>query len=93
MKAYLKSPVLEVLLGQIILYILIWLWDNYIATYLTLVLTGIFIAILIISLISEWLSETTPVPRRYFHFLVISIIAPILSAVVALFVIGIPWGV
>jgi len=93
MKAYLKSPILEVFLAQIIIYILIWLGDNYMATYVTLVLTGIFSAILVISLIAEWLSETTPVPRRYFHLLIISIIAPTISALVALFIIGVEFGI
>ncbi len=93
MKDYFKSPILEIFLVQIIIYLALWLSDNFLATYVTLVLTGVFAAILLISLIAEWLSETKPVPPKYFHLLIVTIIAPILSALVALFIIGIEFGI
>ncbi len=93
MKAYFKSPVIEIFLAQIIIYLILWLSDNYLATLVSVLFTFIFMAILIISLISEWLSETTPVPRKYFEILIVTILAPIVSAIIAVTVIGINFGI
>jgi hypothetical protein len=94
MKDILKSPVLEIFLGEVIVYILLWLWNSYIATMLTIAFTLIFSAIWIISKLAEFFSETTPVPNSYFHSVIASILAPIVSFLIAYFVIGVEmWAV
>ena len=89
MKDFLKSPVLEIFLGEVIIYILLWLWNSYIATMLTIAFVLIFTAIWIISKLAEFFSETTPVPNSYFHSVLVSILAPVISFLIANFVIGI----
>ena len=91
MKVYFKSPIVEIFLAQVIIYLILWLTDSYLAIYLTLVLGAIFSAVFVISLISEWLSETTPVPRKYFYIVSTCIIAPVLTTLLALYVIGIEY--
>ncbi len=69
----------ELFLMEIIFYTLLWLWNDYIATLLSLVFSSIAFAVLLISLVAEFL-EPTKVPRWYFIFMVISIITPLLAA-------------
>ena len=91
MNSIFKSPVLEVFLVEVILYLLLWLWNNYMATLLTIALILIFMAIWVISKSAEFFSETTPVPKIYFSFVTISIFAPILSSLIAVTLMGIPF--
>ena len=89
MKGFLKSPVLEIFLSEVIVYILLWLWNSYIATMLTIAFILIFSEIWVISKLAEFFSETTPVPNSYFHGVVVSILAPVVSFLIAFFIIGI----
>lgn len=56
-----------------------WLINDYVATLLTLILTAIVCAVLLIALISELL-ERSKVPRQYFWIMAISALTPILAA-------------
>jgi len=64
---------IELFLIQFIIYSVLWLWDEYIASLLTLVFTAITIFILAISLMAEFI-EPSKVPRWYFYSMVVSII-------------------
>ena len=66
----------ELFLIEAILYIGLWLWNEYIATIMTLSFCAIAFFILAISLISE-LIERSKVPRWYFSYMVISILTPL----------------
>jgi len=68
---------LEISLFQIILYLLLWISNDYLATLVTVILVPIFIGILLVSLVSEMI-ERSKVPKKYFLFLIVSIIIPIL---------------
>jgi len=76
-----KIRPIELFLIEFIIYSLLWLWDDYIASLMTVVMTSICFFILIISLITE-LIEKSKVPRWYYYFMVISVIAPIIVALV-----------
>jgi hypothetical protein len=89
MKQFLRSPVLEIFLGEVIVYLLLWLWNDYIATMVTITFILIFSAIWVISKFAEYFSETTPVPKSYFYSVLVSVIAPIVSYIIAYFIIGI----
>ena len=82
-----KIRPIELFLIQFIIYSVLWLWDEYLASLLTLVFTAIAIFILAISLMAE-LIEPSKVPRWYFYSMVVSIIAPILSAIVFVYLVG-----
>ncbi|MBL7818736.1 MAG: hypothetical protein JNL70_27300 [Saprospiraceae bacterium] len=66
----------ELFLIEAILYIALWLWNEYVATILTLSFSAIALFILVISLISE-LIERSKVPRWYFSYMLISILTPL----------------
>jgi hypothetical protein len=67
----------EIALIQAVLYLLLWMWNDYLATILSLSFAAISFFVLLISLISELL-ERTKVPRSYFWIMVISCIIPII---------------
>lgn len=66
----------ELFLIEAIVYIGLWLWNEYVATILTLSFSAIALFILAISLISE-LIERSKVPRWYFSYMFISILTPL----------------
>jgi hypothetical protein len=69
----------EFFLLQAIIYTALWLWDEYVATILTLSFSAIPAFILIISLISEAI-EKSKVPRWYFSYMLISVLTPLIIA-------------
>ncbi|MEM1323616.1 MAG: hypothetical protein AAGG75_25365 [Bacteroidota bacterium] len=72
---------IEIFLLQFIFYLLLWLWNDYLATLLSGILAVVCFSILIISLITEWI-EPSKVPRWYFWLMLASILAPVLAALV-----------
>jgi hypothetical protein len=82
-----KIRPIEVFLIEFILFSLLWLWDDYIASMLTIVFSFIFFFILVISLMVE-LVERSKVPRWYFIFMAVSIFAPIAATFVFIFFMG-----
>ena len=67
----------EVFLVEAIVYLLLWMWNDYVATILTLSFTAIALFILLVSLVAE-LIERSKVPRWYFGLMVISVITPLI---------------
>jgi len=82
-----KIRPIELFLIQFIIYSVLWLWNEYIASLLTLVFTAITIFILAISLMAEFI-EPSKVPRWYFSSMLVSIIAPILATIVFVYLVG-----
>lgn len=55
----------------------IWLWDEYVASYFTIIFPGISLAILLIAGIADWI-EPSRIPRWYYGLMVIAILIPLL---------------
>lgn len=83
-----KIRPVEIFLIQFIIYCILWLWDDYVASLLTLVFTAIFIFLFIISVLAE-LIEPSKVPRWYYYFMGISVLAPIMAALVFVLFMGV----
>jgi hypothetical protein len=84
-----KIGLFEIALLQVIFYLLFWIWNGFIALYVTICFSCICLLILLITLIAEWL-DPSKVPRRFFFgFISISIIIPLLVGVVAVYVFNI----
>ncbi len=82
------SPsLLEIFLLEMAVWLALWLMNNYLATLLTLIITAIVFAVLVIALIAE-LIDRSKVPRKYFWVMGVSVIAPILSALIYLLIFG-----
>lgn len=63
-------------LGQAIVYAGIWLWDEYVATYFTLIIPGIILIILLLSTISDFI-EPSRIPGWYYGLMLVSIVTPV----------------
>lgn len=75
-----KLKPVEFLLIQIIIYFSLWLWDEYVATMLSLVWGSICLLIVLTSLAVEWI-EKSKVPKAYYKYLWVSVLAPIIAVV------------
>lgn len=74
----------EIALIELIVFLLLWFWNGFLAFYLTIALTFICFFILIIALIAEWI-EASKVKRIYFYAMAISIVVPWISAAIVYF--------
>ena len=72
-----RLNITEIFLLQAIAYTLLWLWNDYVATLLSLAFSAISFFILSVSLISELL-DRSKVPRWYFYAMVISVVTPLI---------------
>lgn len=78
---------IEILLIEVAFYIILWLVNDYLATLLSLIFGSIFLLLLLISLIVEWI-ERSKVPRWYYTFMLMSTLAPIIAAIIYLSISG-----
>jgi hypothetical protein len=80
-----RLSLLEVYLLEVVVWLGLWLLNDYLATLLTLILGAIVSAVLLIALIAE-LIERSKVPRRYFYIMLLSIVAPVAAALLYLLI-------
>lgn len=83
----LRWSLLEIFLLEVVVWLGIWLFNDYLATLLTLIIGAIVLAVLLIALIAEAI-ERSKVPKKYFYIMVLSIAAPIVAAALYLFIFG-----
>lgn len=69
----------EILLLEVAIWLAVWLLNDYMAALLTLIVAAIVSAVLVIALLAEAI-ERSKVPRWYFWVMGLSILAPIISA-------------
>jgi len=82
-----RLSLLEIFLLEVVVWLGCWLLNDYLATLLTLIIGSIVSAVLIIALMAEWI-ERSKVPRKYFHVMLLSIAAPIVAALIYMFIFG-----
>lgn len=70
-----------ILLLQAVIYSGLWLWNEYVAVYLTLIFPGIIIVILIIAGLAD-LIEPSRIPGWYYWLMIVSIITPLVIGAV-----------
>lgn len=81
----------EIFLIEVLLYLVCWLLNDYLASMISLIFGSLFLVILLISLVVE-VVERSKVPRWYFYFMLASVIAPLLSAGIYLSIMqGVDW--
>lgn len=79
-----RFRLIEILLAEMVVYLLLWLWDDYLATLLSFLFGVIFLLILLVSVMVEWI-ERSKVPAWYYRFMIISILAPLFAALLYVF--------
>ena len=80
---------IEIFLLELVIYLALWVIDDYLASLLSAILVGIFLLTLLFSLVFE-LVERSKVPRLYYQFMIASVVAPLLAAAIYLLINGLP---
>lgn len=80
---------IEIFLLELVIYLALWVIDDYLASLLSAVLVGIFLLTLLFSLVFE-LVERSKVPRLYYQFMIASVVAPLIAAAIYLLINGLP---
>jgi len=83
----LHSKLLIVVLAESIVFTALWLWNEYVATYSTIILVGIMFVILLFSLVAD-LIEKSRIPKWYYYVLVISIVIPLVVGMFFVYIYG-----
>jgi len=78
---------LESFMLQLVVYILIWILNDYVASLLLLIVPVIGTAILLLSLIFE-LIEPSKIPKSYYKYMLTIILAPIVVAAIYFYMNG-----
>ncbi len=78
---------IEIFLIQFVVYIFLWMINDYLASMLTITFAMIAFFILLISLVAE-LIERSRVPRWYFVLMIASILAPLAAGAAYLGLVG-----
>lgn len=78
---------LEIFLIQVLCYTLLWLFDNYAATLISIIFPVLFFFLLLVAGLAE-LIDRSKIPRWYFIFMILSILAPIITAIIFVTVVG-----
>jgi len=74
-----------VILLQAVVYAGLWLWDEYVASYLTLIFPGIVLVVLLIAFLAD-LIEPSRIPKWYYGLMIISILVPLLIGALFYFI-------
>ena len=74
-----------VILIQAVVYFGIWLWDEYVASYLSLIFPGLILAVLIIATLAD-LIEPSRIPKWYYGLMIVSILTPLLIGTLFYFI-------
>jgi hypothetical protein len=82
-----RLSLLEIFLLEVVVWLGLWLFNDYLASLLTLILGAIVSAVLLIALMAEVI-ERSKVPRKYFYVMALSIIAPLAAALLYLLIFG-----
>ena len=69
----------EIFLLELVVWLAVWLLNDYMAALLTIIVSAIVLAVLVIALLAEAI-ERSKVPRWYFLLMGLSVLASVLSA-------------
>ena len=82
-----KLSYLEIFLIQFVAYLSLWIYDDYMGSLVSVVMAAIFAAVWLLSLVVEWI-EPSKVPRSYFYWIGLSVLAPLLAMLVYVLIMG-----
>jgi hypothetical protein len=82
-----RLSLLEIFLLETAFWLAFWLLNDYLAALLTLIIAAIVSAVLIVAMLSEAI-ERSKVPRWYFWLMGLSVLAPLVSALLYAVIFG-----
>lgn len=71
---------LPALIGQLLLYLLLMLWDEYIGTLLALIIGAICLSIWLLSYVVEWI-QPSRVSKHYYSLMLSGWVSPLLAVI------------
>jgi hypothetical protein len=86
-KSGFRLSLLEIFLLELIVWLAFWLLNDYMAALVTIIVAAIILAVLVIALIAEAI-ERSKVPRWYFALMGLSVLAPVVSALLYAVIFG-----
>jgi hypothetical protein len=86
-KSGFRLSLLEIFLLETAFWLAFWLLNDYLAALLTLIIAAIVSAVLIVAMLSEAI-ERSKVPRWYFWLMGLSVLAPLVSALLYAVIFG-----
>ncbi len=87
MEKGIRLSVLEIFLLELVIWLVLWLINDYLAALLTVILAAIVCCVWVFSLLSEWI-ERSNVPRKYFWVMGVSVAAPLVAALMYWLIFG-----
>ena len=85
LKSETKANLTIIALVQAVIYTGVWLWNEYVASYLTLIFPGMILVILIIAFIAD-LIEPSRIPWWYYGLMIMSIVIPVIIGAVFFYI-------
>lgn len=82
-----RIGLVEIILIELVVFLLLWVVDEYTASLLCVVIPFICFGVLIVALISEWI-EPSKVPRLFFTTMAVSIFIPLITLGVYFMIFG-----
>ena len=81
----LANQLFIVALLQAVMYCAVWLWNEYVAFYITMIFPIMILIILVLSRIADWI-EPSRIPGWYYKVMLISIVIPVVIGFVFYFI-------
>ncbi len=82
-----KPSLMELFFAQLVVWVLLWLINDYVAMLLTITIAAVVFAVLLVAIMAEWI-ERSRVPVAYFYIMGQSLLAMILAACTYIYIIG-----
>lgn len=81
-----RSSLLPIIgLFQAVLYAIIWLWNEFVAAYITLIFPSMILLLLLLAIIADWI-EPSRIPKWYYMLMIISAVIPVLIGAIFFFI-------
>jgi hypothetical protein len=76
-----------ILLVEAVIYLSLWLWNEYVASYISIILPSVILVLLILARIADWI-EPSRLPSWYYRLMLFSILVPLVVGLVFYWIIG-----
>ena len=83
--SFVRTHFASILLIQAVVYAVLWLYDEFVASYVTLVFPAMILLILVLALIADWI-EPSRIPAWYYTLMIASILIPICIGAIFYFI-------
>ena len=72
-------------LVEAVAYTALWLWNEYVAFYITIIFPALILVVLVMALIADWI-EPSRIPGWYYKVMLLSVAIPVVIGMVFYFI-------